>query len=469
MPINIDWQPPLGAVADASYQGGLGEYLNRQQQVALQQQQQALQNQHFQQQLAANLYSQQQNQMANQASQVFHAQQTQQLRAQDWEAQHGRDLMQRDWNTQDKDDQRLNHVTDLNWQANQAKVARDAQQQAAQEQFQRQQQAAWENKSVEESENSIDQTMKHVADNIDLLPQEAQKEFYSNLYSPWQAIKADRSVKARPQAYGEVLTKFGQDIQKSGILQRMKPRLNTAEQFQQETVPVPGIGVVSRDRSGAWRKIADEKDPVGDFLSKNLRYFQDPDTMEVNMDAAMDAAHKFVAAKQGMQAGQPPAQQAAQPDVWDHFKGHFPEAAAHMEAVHGGKPPLNAEQQRGLRESMDRHVKEVSQQQGQQPPSLTPGQQKEINRLQQQGQPPTPDQVAFQQQMAAHGRQQAQEAGQIFAAPPGGKVLKADSLPAAVQSQLPRLHSKEEVAAFRAHHGPGAPFQGPDGKVYKTN
>ena len=101
--------------------------------------------------------------------------------------------------------------------------------------------------------------------------------------------------------------------------------------------------------------------------------------------------------------------------------------------------------------------------------SLTPGQQAEIDRLRRIGQPPTPAQIDFQQQMAAFGQQEARRLGKLSSAPAGGSVLKADSLPAATRSQLPRINTKEEAAAFRAKHGSGVPFEGPDGQVYHTN
>ena len=73
MPIVVNYEPAASVIGDAAFQGGLGEYRTRQQQLALQAAQIAQQDQHFQQQLAANLYSQQQQQLANQASQVFQA------------------------------------------------------------------------------------------------------------------------------------------------------------------------------------------------------------------------------------------------------------------------------------------------------------------------------------------------------------------------------------------------------------
>lgn len=306
MPISVDYAPPAESVFNAAMVGGWGEYQARQNQQRLQAQQLALQDQHFQQQLAAHLYQQQQQQLANQNSQLFHAGQQRYL--QDSQQQNHADRAAWDRQNQLDDQTTRRDWQNEDWtkQITQADAAREDQQRFAQSQFEDQQRALWERNSVEQGEKGIDDQISHVANNMDLLP-EGDRSKFQTLYNNWTAIRADRAIAANPKAYGEVLQKFAGDFQRSGIVERMKPRLNTAQQFQEETFAMPGVGVVGRDRSGAWRNIAD--DPIHSFVAKILpqlqKQFIDEDTGEVDQGKLNKALASSVAAYRSTLSGQP--------------------------------------------------------------------------------------------------------------------------------------------------------------------
>src|SRR6185503_4308526 len=135
---------PIAAIANAALMGGLGQYRQRQQAIALQAQQLAQNDAHFRQNLAAHLYQQQQQNLANQNAQLFQAaKQADILR---WGRQNevADQQQRRGWQEADMGQRRGWDVEDLNKQFQQADKAREDAQREAQQQFERQNNALWE-------------------------------------------------------------------------------------------------------------------------------------------------------------------------------------------------------------------------------------------------------------------------------------------------------------------------------------
>lgn len=110
-------------------------------------------------------------------------------------------------------------------------------------------------------------------------------------------FQARRKVRdwGNPQAHAQALGDLAQQIQRADLQQYLNVPKPSPEAFAEETVET-AYGIMGRDRSGAWRKVAPPPtDPRQDWLNKNLKNFEDPDTKEIDIDRAMRAYEKIQA------------------------------------------------------------------------------------------------------------------------------------------------------------------------------
>ncbi len=222
MPINIDYQPSAASVFDAAYLGGFGEYQTRRAQQALQAQQMAMQDAHFRQQLAANLYSQQQQQLANQNSQVFNAER--QFALQDSAQQNQADQLA--W-------QRENQVADQGQHREWQLADQKAQWGHADEQQQLTRDWAWGSQAAGQLEGDVNKQMAAYANQKQYMSEEG-KRLLGDLTGKLRAIQKVRSS-VRPQQYGELLGKYNEDLQRAGLDAHIQKPQTIAERLPSET------------------------------------------------------------------------------------------------------------------------------------------------------------------------------------------------------------------------------------------
>jgi hypothetical protein len=419
MPIVIQHQP-VGAIAEAGLMAGLGQYRQRQQAAALQQQQLAQNDAHFQQNLAAQLYGRQQQNLANQQSQLFQA--AKQAEILGWQRQNQQADQQtfREQKLADFDKLRELQVADANlkWERDQT---------AAQKKWDDEQKFLWEKANASDATTQLNATVADMANNIEQFGSADQPEVHAYV-NQWKATAKNPAVRSSPKAMLEAAEKFQQDLDESGLMERRNPKPNTMQQFGEETAPVPGIGIVGRDRSGAWRKIAD--DPISDFVTKNLRYYQDEDK-NVDMDKMLRDAQSYAAGIKSLHGGTAPPPAATGPPT--------PKKAQTFDAYWDALPRKDREQ----------HFKDASTE-------LMKG-----DRLT----PPTPQEVLArvrQNMTAVHGF------GENEKQPPQPFPKHIDEIPESMRQEFVDYIAKPQSAAeAKATLKPGTPFMTPDGRIGK--
>ncbi len=212
MPINIQYSPRAAEVANLAYQGGIGEYRKWLAEQQLRQDamnQQAIQSQ---QHLAANLYNQQQNRL----------QDTQQFLA-------GRQFAQQQ--------QERNIAADMALAQQRNQWAGQENQQQQNFALDRQQAAAgiqWEAQSAEQVEKQVDQLWNGYFNNRQQIPAEDQATF-RGFASDLASIKKARGSHG-PQAYAQALGEFAQNLEKSGLRERMTTPKTPRESADENTV-----------------------------------------------------------------------------------------------------------------------------------------------------------------------------------------------------------------------------------------
>lgn len=520
MGINIRFEEPR-AIAEAAYLGGLGQYRQRAFQQNLQAQQLAQQDDQFRRNLAARLFQQQQAQLANEASQVFNA--NRQLAFWDKQRQDLREdsALRRTQEVADNQQKQEWHLAD---QVHLQKMAEDnrkfltAQDQARND-------FSWNKAGIESTEQAIDNQVKHVANNMDLL-QPGDMEDFRKLYNNWNAIRSSRVVKSDPKAYGEALQQFATNFAKSGVIERMKPRLSTLEQIKSETQVEP---VYSPDgtfmgnrvwtptfRNGqrSWQPRMEAYKPDSSAAIRSARTVDDywaamaPADREKLYESArlempvakageplpspgqvvqfaktrLAQIHGLALPGQSQPSQLPPAASLPPlPPQQQVLPPSQPTVPQSSPANGPGQPPqppqsrLPVAGQPGESDQARADLHAYLLGLGGEPDIVhrtTPAMVAAISKQVGPNPPPGFDPVKaayLQASMQQLGEQNARSRGETHAAPPGGKVLHASALPAATLSKLPVLSTKEEVARYRAARGAGAPFVGPNGTIYHTN
>lgn len=293
MPISVQYAPPLDIIADAALYAGQGEFNQQSIQNNLRQQALAQQAAAQQQDTAARLYSQQQSIAAQQQSQAFDAFR----RAQELEAGRQHEMA----GLKQRNEWRGDELQQANQWDN--------------ERFDKQQQAVWQTQSVTASEQSLNNHLGQLASSRQRFASPEDVQEFERINALWKATKNNRAIASNPKAYGEAIGKVQAELERSGILDRLKPQLSAIDQFGEETVEIPGRGLFGRDRSGAWRQVAPEKDPLDEFVNKNLKaYVQDDGSVDTQSLLRDFQAVQQVkdALKQGI-AGGPMPQIAAPP------------------------------------------------------------------------------------------------------------------------------------------------------------
>jgi hypothetical protein len=222
MPIDVRFLPSAAVIGGAALAGGLGQYAQRQQEMGLRRQAMDQDWAQQQQQLAAHLYSQQQSQLANQQSQLFHAQQN----VDQWNAEAATRAdefnARRQAAEQDAERNRQWHTEDL----------------ASQQDFQRQQaqdqrQSIWEAKSQDAVENQIGTQMATYAKQRPYMTPEGQR-LLGDLTGKLRAVQKQR-LNVRPQQYMELLGQFGEEVARSGLDNHINPPKTIEQQVQEGT------------------------------------------------------------------------------------------------------------------------------------------------------------------------------------------------------------------------------------------
>lgn len=427
MAINVSYQPAAAVIADAAYQGGLGEYRQRQAAQAIQLAQMGLQDQHFQQDLAARQFAQQQQLMANANSQMFNAQR--QMALMDAEQEDAANKAQ--W-------LRENQLADLQmkrgWDVADQKAQWD--QQAQQQQVQRD--WAWNLEGAKQLEAN---TVKGMAN------YEAQRSYMSpeglrllgDLTGKLRAIQKQRAS-LRPEQYAGLLGQFQQEVQTANLDSRIEKPKSIAERIPQESYQEAVL------------------DPNGEFLGYNVW------TSTVR-NGQSTLTPKFIP-KPKDPASKP---ETKAPQSFEHLYANNREefqkdfAATQKELLAEAK--ANAGEDGTVQAVTHQDVVKAMRDKFDAWQSIQPGSER---------QPTWGEQVA--QQVAAHA-QYAQQVGQqmIEQSPPQPRPevqVQPAAKPRAMSPEkkamaeavLPRPKTPQEAASLP----PGTLFMGPDGKVRRV-
>jgi hypothetical protein len=222
MGINVVYSPDANTLAAAAYQGGLGEYRQRQAELGLRQQAMQQDWAQQQQQLAAHLFAQQQNQLANQNSQLFHAAVGQDWRDQARQADVQDMAQRRTWAEQDMQQRREFETQD---QASQQMhdMARIREQAGLQ----------WRAKSAEEVDGQMTASMANLSKQRANMTPEGQR-LLGDLYGKLRAIQKQRGV-LPPEKYTYAMGHFWQELSKSGIEAHINTPKPLSQQVQENT------------------------------------------------------------------------------------------------------------------------------------------------------------------------------------------------------------------------------------------
>lgn len=221
MPIRIEYNP-VAAIADAGITAGLGQYRQRQQAMALQQRQLEQQNEQFQQGLAARIWQQQQDAIAQQNSQMFQAAKQAQILGWERGNQVADQGVRREQQVADNQQRRGFEVEDIK---NQERVA-DERQQAALD-------WNWGTSNVTAMEADTNKTMAGYENQRQYMNDEG-KRLLGDLTGKLRAIQKQRPA-LRPAQYGELLGQFREDVQRAGLEARIQRPQTIAERIPAET------------------------------------------------------------------------------------------------------------------------------------------------------------------------------------------------------------------------------------------
>jgi len=295
MPIGISYQPPMAYIANLANIAGQGDFNRWQSEQDLRVAGMAQQGYQFEQQMAAR----QQAQAAEQQQQAWQSANRNQLlawqrqnevadRQQQMRWQDARLGQQRQWETADQGRQRQNQLTDQ--QTNQANDLARIGQSA---QFQ------WSTRGAEEIEKEMGTSLAALSKQRQFLTPEGTEQLnhFQNEYRQRQKARDW----ARPEHYAQAMTDLAGQMERANLRQHLNVPPPSPEALEKETVQTP-YGILGKDRSGAWRKIAEAPDdPLDAFLEKNLKNYQ-LDGGGVDIDAAKRDYLSLQALKQGLQA-----------------------------------------------------------------------------------------------------------------------------------------------------------------------
>lgn len=263
MPITLQYQPRADLVADMAWQGGRGEFDRQQVEQAFRQQQADRAAFQQEQELAARIQAQNANRIADQQSQMFRARQ--QMGLMGYQRQNElADMAQRNqWRQDERAQERDQQVGDMNVRRGQQLedmgLRRDQEQadlQARQDFAAQQADMAWQRGSVDDAVRGISDSVSQLSRERQWMTPEDQRQL-ADLAGKWTAIRAEQG-KSPPQKYLDVLRGFADNLQKSGLHERIQRPKPTPEQLKEETTVVPGEGRFGRNRNGAWDKISDD-------------------------------------------------------------------------------------------------------------------------------------------------------------------------------------------------------------------
>lgn len=139
----------------------------------------------------------------------------------------------------------------------------------------------WQMGGLQALESNVGGTLAELTKSHDKLTPEGRR-ILGDLTGKYRALQKER-INLRPQQYGEVLARFGEELERSGIRGHVIEPQPLIDQFNAEVVDHPTYGLMSRDRNGAWRQAAQlEKDkpvpalpPLDDYIAENVRPLPD--------------------------------------------------------------------------------------------------------------------------------------------------------------------------------------------------
>lgn len=114
----------------------------------------------------------------------------------------------------------------------------------------------YEARMAEDMGNEVDTAMAGYAKQRQNFTPEGLKS-YTDLAGKYGAIVKQRA-KVRPAQYAELVGQFRQELANSRLDEHIQTPKPTVEQFEEETVEIPGKGLFAKDRSGSWRQIQKE-------------------------------------------------------------------------------------------------------------------------------------------------------------------------------------------------------------------
>lgn len=225
MPINVSYQPAADVIQQQAYIGGLGQYYDRAAQRQMQQQQMAQQWAEQQQQLAVRMYEQQQYQLANQNSQLFHAQQQQVMQQRDQQNDLAKMQQQQQFlaGNQAAGDARQNAAaadrlkTEFEARAKEADARR-----------------LWEYSVAtgEDERKSLDTYLGGIAKQLPQMS-DVGKSRYNDLATKFQAIsRFNDSGMMRPEQYAQQLQKFRGEVASANLESHITPTPSIQEQVE---------------------------------------------------------------------------------------------------------------------------------------------------------------------------------------------------------------------------------------------
>lgn len=224
MPIKIEYQP-VAAIADAGMTAGLGQYRQRQQALAIQQRQLEQQAAQFQQGLAARLFGQQQDQMAQQNAQMFQAAKQAQILGWERGNQVADQGLRREQQVADANQRRGWEVADLK-----------GQNELVDERQQRGMDWQWEAKTADQVEQDVNTRMAGYSNQRQFMSEEG-KRLLNDLTGTVTAIKKARPG-LRPKQYVEKLGEFYAAVERAGLEQYIQAPKTIADRIPDESKTV---------------------------------------------------------------------------------------------------------------------------------------------------------------------------------------------------------------------------------------
>ena len=311
MPISIQYQPPAGTIAGAAATAGYGQYQKWLTELAQRQaqmnQQAALQNQ----EINARLFSQQQSQLANQASQVFNAERQQNLLDQQNRNLLERMRTEREWGVSDRELARTRALEDV-------KSGRDFTKEMSGLEFNNR----WKADSAMERRREVSSIMADFGKRRNTMT-DAGKIKYDNLMKDFTAItSAGSRGDITPEILTENLDKFANTLRESGLVDEINKPVNVTEDFAKNSHETPGFTWI-RKPDGTY--VPHERPP-----SSWSEYVGTKEYADLYLQIEKGMRDEYKASVAAGSKGDPPNHEAIEAKIKDMMWARFgkPEAAA---------------------------------------------------------------------------------------------------------------------------------------------